>query len=410
VPTNAPYSGTLHPMSRLAFQKSVRMFHKFSDETLRRRGGDQAGREGVVALAAIEAVLKAERLFDGALLEPLAAFTNLLQSSQLPPEFGDYSLGDALLAIEDAHAELRQNAEQRWEFEPELSDEAAATLALPTANATPGASGGEHGTQLRRFVLEAAQAAEPGAALVVGALASPELPLAELAARFERLTLSDLDLVGLEALVRRVVPEQHRNRIQLERYDLTGCYAAFVRGVKEAVAGAGSLSDAESAVAGLLESYDVGAGSAGLARSDEKPALAISAMVLSKLGHRFSTHISAELAARSWDPQAVSRAPIAPALAFLRCLLAQHHIHALLRRAKSAVLVSAVSEVVLPSGPGAQDRGASEPTDLLLVERLVERLPQIADVKAEQSWEWRQDRPAGDEKRSLLTLVEAVLV
>ena len=69
-----------------------------------------------------------------------------------------------------------------------------------------------------------------------------------------------------------------------------------------------------------------------------------------------------------------------------------------------------MSEVELPSGPGAQARAASEPTDLLSVERLVERLPQSADVKAEQSWEWRQDRPAGDEKRSLLTLVEAVLV
>jgi hypothetical protein len=74
------------------------------------------------------------------------------------------------------------------------------------------------------------------------------------------------------------------------------------------------------------------------------------------------------------------------------------------------VLVSAVSEVVPASGPGGQAPGASEPTDLLLVERLVERLPEMADVKAEQSWEWRQDRPASNEKRGLLTLVEAVLV
>ena len=77
------------------------MFHKFSEETMRRRGGDPSAREGVVALAAIESALKAERLFDGALLEPLAAFTNLLMSSQLPPDFGDYSLGDGLLAIDD---------------------------------------------------------------------------------------------------------------------------------------------------------------------------------------------------------------------------------------------------------------------------------------------------------------------
>ena len=121
---------------------------------MRRRGGDPAGREGIVALAALEAVLKGERLFDGSLLEPLAAFTNLLQSSQLPPDFGDYSLGDALLAIEDAHAELRQNAGQRWEFAPELSDEQAAALAdfVPPAAAP---ASGEHATKLRRFVLDA---------------------------------------------------------------------------------------------------------------------------------------------------------------------------------------------------------------------------------------------------------------
>jgi hypothetical protein len=47
---------------------------------------------------------------------------------------------------------------------------------------------------------------------------------------------------------------------------------------------------------------------------------------------------------------------------------------------------------------------------LLFVERLEERLPEIAEIKAEQSWEWRHDRQVGAEKRSLLTLVEAVLV
>src|SRR5882724_545611 len=144
-------------MSRSGFQKSVRMFHKFSEETMRRRGGNQAGREGVVALAAIDAVLKAERFFDGSLLEPLAAFTNLLQSSQLPPEFGDYSLADALLAIEEAHAELRQNDEQRWEFEPEVAAAAAQALSPFSPKRAPAAaSSSEHARRLSRFVLDAA--------------------------------------------------------------------------------------------------------------------------------------------------------------------------------------------------------------------------------------------------------------
>jgi len=395
-------------MSRTGFQKSVRMFHKFSEETMRRRAGDPAGRESIEALAAIEAVLKAERLFDASLLEPLAAFTNLLQSSQLPPDFGDYSFGDALLAIEESHAELRQGAEQRWEFAPELSDEAAASLSdfAPTA----AASAPEHAAKLRRFVLDAALQVEPGAALVVGALSCADLPLAELAARFKRLTLSDLDLPRLEELVRTAIPEPHRERVKLERYDVTGSYVAFAESVKDTVTGAGGPAQAEQALVGLLESYDVGAGSAGLSAAEEKPELAISAMLLTELGAGYQACIASTLRARGWDPEAARRAPLQPSLGLLRCLQAQHHIHALLRRAKAAVLVSAVSEVELRGGPGGKATPAGEPTDLLFVERLEERLPGIAEIKAEQSWEWRQDRQVGAEKRSLLTLVEAVLV
>ena len=397
-------------MSRFGFQKSVRMFHKFSEETMRRRGADPAARESVEALAAIEAVLKGERLFDPALLEPLAAFTNLLQSSQLPPEFGDFSLGDALLAIEEAHAELRQNAEQIWEFAPELTAEAAATLGAFTAPAGEAASASEHASKLRQCVLDAGRTVEPGSALVVGALASPDLPLAELAARFDRLTLSDLDLPALEELVRRAIPEQHQSRVKLERYDVTGSYVSFAEGVKNAVAKANGPAEAEAALVALVESYDVGAGSAGLTLAEEKPNLAVSVMLLSRLGEGYATCISAALAARGWDPEAPKRAPLAPSLAFLRCLVVQHHIHALLRRAKAAVLISAVSEVAWQGGPGNKGAPAGEPCDLLSVERLVERLPQIAEIKAEQSWEWRQEAPAGAEKRSLLTLVEALLV
>jgi|GEM_PF-5124238 len=396
-------------MSRTGFQKSVRMFHKFSEETMRRRGGDQVGRDSIVALAAIESVLKAERLFDAALLEPLAAFTNLLQSSQLPPDFGDYSFGDALLAIEEAHAELRQSAEQRWEFAPELSDETAASLGdFAPAVATPSAP--EHAAKLRRFVLDAAQQVQPGAALVVGALGCADLPLAELAARFERLTLSDLDLPRLEELVRSAIPEAQRERVKLERYDVTGSYVAFAQSVNETVKDAGGPAQAEQALLDLLESYDVGAGSAGLSAAEQKPDLAISAMLLTELGRGYAPCIASALSARGWDPKAVHRPPLQSSLELLRCLLAQHHIHALLRRAKAAVLVSAVSEVELRAGAGGKTAPAGEPVDLLFVERLEERLPEIAEIKAEQSWEWRQDRQVGGEKRSLLTLVEAVLV
>jgi hypothetical protein len=398
-------------MSRVGFQKSVRMFHKFSEETMRRRGGDQAGRDSIAALAALEAVLKAERPLTGDLLEPLAAFTNLLQSSQLPPDFGDYSFGDALLAIEEAQAELRHDDPQIWEFEGELSEANAASVG-DFAPKPLAADAAEHAAQLRRFVLDAAQATSPKSVLVVGALAEPALPLAELCERCERLTLNDLDLPRLEELVRRRVPEPHRDRVRLERYDATGSYAAFAAGVKRIVAAEPSQTEAEAeaALVAWLGTYDVGAGSAGLSSQEEKPDLAISALLLPELGRGYAPCIATAMSARGWQAEPEVSVELGTALTLLRCLVVQHHIQALLRRAKSAALISAVSEVSLRRAAGGKPVAEGEPRDLLLVERLVERLPGTAEVKAEQSWEWRRDAGPGGDSRSVLTLVEALLV
>jgi hypothetical protein len=395
-------------MSRAGFQKSVRMFHKFSEETMRRRGGDQAGRESIAALGALESVLKAERLLTGELLEPLAAFTNLLQSSQLPPDFGDYSFGDALLAVEEAQAERRQNEEQLWEFEGELSAESAATLGdfAPAPALTPSA---EQVSALHRFVLGALPPAAPKSALVVGALSATALPLAELCARCERVTLSDLDLTDLEKLVSERVPEVHRARVRLERYDATGTYVAFAAGVKRVVEAASTAEDAEQALARWLASYDVGANSAGLSALEERPDLAVSCMLLPELGRGYARCVASALAARGWQVEVAPSAPLGAALALLRCLVVQHHVQALLRRAKSAVLISPVSEIELRAGAGKLE-SHGEPRDLITVERLVERFPVAADVKLEQSWEWKQARNDNAGAPSTLTLVEAVLV
>jgi hypothetical protein len=391
-------------MTRVGFHKSVRMFRKFSEETLRRSGGSPMGREGVAALAAFDAVLRAERLLDGTLLEPLAAFTNLLQSAQLPPEFGDYSFGDALLAFEEAHAELRQNQQQRWEFDPQPPPEKLSALRPFWPEPGPPAAPPE----LFECVLEAMRAAKPGAAVVVGSLRAP-LPLAKLAAHFERLTLNDLDLAALEELVRRDIPENLRGKVRLERYDLTGTYVAFADEVAAAVAKATEHADAEQALLELLQSYDVGAGSAGLTDAEGRADLAVSALVLPTLARGYGACVAQALAARDWDQASVGRPPLAPALELLSRLVEQHHIHALVRRAERALLACAVSEVELASEPARPGNAAGQPRDLLGVERLAERLPERAQVKREWSWEWRRTHP-GNGKRSLLTLVEAVLI
>ena len=254
-------------------------------------------------------------------------------------------------------------------------------------------------------MLDAAQTVQPGSLLIVGALAEPALPLPELCARFDQVTLSDLDLAALEDQVRRGVPEPLRARIKLERYDATGAAATLAGAVSSRVAAAASAASAEQALISLLQSYDVSAGSAGLSAAQEKPNLAISAMLLTQLGAGFGPLIDTTLAARGW-----SRGPeLTAQLALFRSFLAQHHIHALLRRAKAAVLVSAVSEVELQALSSGKQNAVGEPVDLLGVERLQERLPEIAEIKAEHSWELARALD-GSGGRSSLTLIEALLI
>ncbi len=395
--TSGAETGKLRPpMSRHDFEKSVRMFRKFSEETLRRRGGGPMSREGVVALQAIEATLRGEQRLDGELLEPLAAFTNLLQSGQLPPEFGHFSLGDALLAVEEAQALAGEAAAQLWEFAPELSGQVASQLAELKVGLGPSDHGAEndgggaraHAEQSRNFILEAAARATPGAAVVVGASQAPYLPLAELAARFQRLTLNALSTRELEEAVRATVPEALRERVQIERYDLTGSYDQFFREGAARVEAAGDLAEAERSLLELVASYDVGAGSAGLCSVEARADFAVSCMVLPTLGAGFELHAADCLTKRGWPGAQVREHPLAPALALFVCLIQQHHIHALLRRAQLGVLISGVAETPLRTLPNGKIEATGDTLELLAVERLRERLPSSAEILAEASWEW----------------------
>jgi len=413
-------------MSRHDFEKSVRMFRKFSEETLKRRGGGPMSREGVVALQAIEAVLRGERKLTGSLLEPLAALTSLLQSGQLPPEFGHFNLADAILAVEEASAQANETAEQRWEFTPELSDPVAARLVAlgcwehhdrgAADNAEAGGkthAGGlrAHLEESRRLILEAASRATSGNAVVVGAGRAHGVPLAELAQRFQRVTLNDVRTATLEETVRAEVPEALRERISIERYDLTGSYEQFVKEVEERIGASTSPPDAEHALVELAESYDVGAGSAGISGPEGTASFAVSSMVLSELGAGFPLHVARCFSERGWELASPPSAALNDALALLTCIVQQHHVYALLRRAELAVLITGVSEAPLRVLSDGRLEASGDPRELLAVERLSERLPQGTEILAEADWEWRRGGDTnGSATAQAMLLVEGVVM
>lgn len=80
-----------------------------------------------------------------------------------------------------------------------------------------------HVAQSRRMISAAAASAPQGRALVLGAGACTEIPLAELAARFDHVTLCDVDSAAMQQGVAEArLDAAQRTKIQLKALDLTG--------------------------------------------------------------------------------------------------------------------------------------------------------------------------------------------
>lgn len=80
-----------------------------------------------------------------------------------------------------------------------------------------------HVAQSRRMIAAAAASVPPGQALVLGAGACTEIPLAELAARFERVVLCDIDAAAMQQGVADAkLDDEQRAKIELHTFDLTG--------------------------------------------------------------------------------------------------------------------------------------------------------------------------------------------
>lgn len=99
----------------------------------------------------------------------------------------------------------------------------------------------------------AALEAPPGRALVVGAGACREIPLAQLARRFDTVALQDQDGDALADAVASLGDAEVKATVMTELRDLTGITAALVAGAEQALPAAGS---AEHAIAALIELVD----------------------------------------------------------------------------------------------------------------------------------------------------------
>jgi hypothetical protein len=400
-------------MSRRALEKSVRMFRTLCEDTIKKGGSTPLGARGVDSLFALEDVLSGKRRFDGALLKPLAAFSHLLSSGQLPPGFARLNFGDAVLAVSEAMA----HDSPRWPFDPALDPAVASKLGFDAVIAgidrleqENRAGWKQHGDANAKFILNAAlRAPRHDLVVICGGARAYDVPLAELAERFERVVVTDVSMAAAEQTVRDRVPEARRSRVRVELFDLTGSYNRFVSSVDAALGQAKTMSDAERALLELVGSYDTAPSAARLSSVAAQADLAVSSMVLSQLGVGFKAYVTERFAARGWDRGRVKSAPLEPALSTLASLVEQHHIAALLTHAQLAVITSDVSASVTVAHPDGSVERKGDPQEQLSVDALCDRIPGRTEIIADASWDW--PRVMADKKAVGMTMrVDAIAV
>lgn len=186
-----------------------------------------------------------------------------------------------------------------WRFDPTVDPQAFELLGFAETSAGISRTQREnrdgwyeHARRHKAFILDAAARVErPRLAVVLGAGKAYDLPLEELARRFERVVLVDIDAEAMAASSAAAVREaQLRARLELRPMDVTGVSARLARGIQQALESA----QPEAAFQALCKSYRL---KAAPRFTEERADLLVSGMVLSQLG------LQPKLTAKRWFEQ-----------------------------------------------------------------------------------------------------------
>lgn len=313
------------------------------------------------------------------------------------------NLGDLLTAI----GGLPAAAEAEWIFDPAVDADAFDALGYATASAGISRTQREnregwwrHARHNRGFILNAAASVKrTRLAVVLGAGKAYDLPLAELAERFERLVLIDIDAESLAATSAAAVRDAGlRRKVELRAMDLTGVVARLARGIREAIATAKDASAAETSLEALCGSSPL-RGPPRLLAAGERADLLVSGLVLSQLGLQQKL-LAKNLFERRFGPIArQSELRWSYAWNGLELSLQQDHINALADHADLAVLTSDTVHHATVLGEGGAERPRGESWSVIGSETLDERIPGFLEIVVRAAWSWPRisARPGGRE-------------
>jgi len=354
-----------------------------------------------------------------ALYEPLRAFSHAIPRLGLPDLPATLNFGDALLALD----EIRAPETPGWAARPAVSDEARDVLRYASTSAgitrlhdEHEAAWRVHAAQNRALILRGARQARGSRGAVIGAGKLYDIPLRELAQRFDELFLVDVDGAALaESVAQAHLAPALRRRLTLVQADVTGINDVFLEKVRACLDGRtgpavengprggndqdGPNGQAEQlAFAALLDvfhSYRLTAPP----RWSELPVsvdFVCSSMVLSQLAVPMNLHAAETFAARFPASRRLETFEFQVALGQFSQRVQLAHLRALLAAAPCVALTSDVSEqyttldarhAVVPTSPALPLLGAPSLADLVptqLEARVLDRA----------HWVWRRVVPS----------------
>jgi hypothetical protein len=310
------------------------------------------------------------------------------------------TVGDGLTAL--GALDTTGGAAPPWRFDPSIDQESFAKLefrevsvGIERAQRDHREGWWAHAQRNRAFINDAVKEV-PGRklAVVLGAGAPFDLPLADLARQFETVRLVDIDAAALEATVNLVWKDPAaRARIETRALDLTGINKTLVARIDEINAGpADAPDDLERRMSQMCRTYRL-AEPPRWSEGDGRADLIVSSCVITQLA--WPQRIYAE---RGF----VKRfGPMSPALEHrwstawteLGLRVQQDHINALGDAATTVVLTSDVTSHHTRLDATGAERDTGKRVLALGVGELRERIPSSYQIGRHARWPWSRYRP-----------------
>lgn len=366
-------------------------------------------------LAALERAFSGREPWSFEQYQPLRAFAHALSRLNLPDLPALLSFADVLQALD----EFRADTLAAWPTHEAVTESTFSELgyaftsaAITSVRNANTAAWREHGVNNKQLLLRGAERAAGPRAVVIGAGKLYDIPLRQLAERFEQLLLVDIDATALAESVKQVglEPKLHA-RLSLVQADVTGINDVFLERARAALALKGEV-EVYAELLRLLHEYRVGDPPRLFPEGAARGPLdfACSSMVLSQLATPLTRYVEERFALRFPASERTQAHEFQVALGQFTHRVQLAHVRSLLAAAPCIALSSDVTDQYTAlDGRGNVVYAAARlpligaPSLQALVPRLQARNVFTAD------WQWRHVVPTRSKPRGRTVQVAGVV-